>query len=217
MMDKLPTNINLTPHLVKNPLALIAFAVGAIVVLAIATIWIPLWFALSLIAVVIVVVGIPVAFLLKNPERYTTMTKEFEDFESEATQHEPPEKEPSSDLDALRDAEYKQNRGLFLTHSWRPSEKRGQVADVIIRLAEHLDISMRSPVLKGGKVESVRYELGRKFFEEPVLKRNYRDDFALEVSAYRPMLCVAEVRFNDSHPPIRLSRYIDFPTGTSED
>jgi len=52
-MDKLPTNINLTPHLVKNPLALIAFAVAAIVVLGIAAIWIPLGLALVLIAVVI--------------------------------------------------------------------------------------------------------------------------------------------------------------------
>jgi hypothetical protein len=67
-------------------------------------------------------------------------------------------------------------------------------------------------VLKTGKIESVTYELGRKFFEEPVKKREYRDDFALEVSAYRPMLCVAEVRFNDGHDPVLLSRYIDFPT-----
>ena len=66
-------------------------------------------------------------------------------------------------------------------------------------------------------VESVRYELGGKFFKEPPIKRNPDDGFALEVSAYRPMLCWAEVRFNDETPPLHLSRYIDFPTDTTQD
>jgi hypothetical protein len=115
-MDKLPTNINLTPHLVNNPLALIAFAVAAIVVLGIAAIWIPLVLAVSLIVVVVVVVGIPVAVLLRNPEGYHAATKEFEGFEGEASQA-LAAPEPSGDLDGLRVKEIGANRGLFLGSS----------------------------------------------------------------------------------------------------
>ena len=63
-------------------------------------------------------------------------------------------------------------------------------------------------------VESVRCELGRRFSREPVIKRNPEDGFALEATAYRPMLCLAEITFNDGHEPLRLSRYINFPTGS---
>jgi hypothetical protein len=219
MMDKLPTNINLnlTPHLVKNPLALIAFGIGGVVIAAGLSIWIPLWVSLVLIVIVVLGVGIPVAVLLKNPQIYKAATEGFEDFESEATQHTPSQQAEPSELDALRIEEYEKNRGLFLTHRWRPSEDLSQTVDIIIRLQEHLDTSTRESVLKTGKVESVRYSLGRMFFEEPVLKRNHRDNFALEVSAYRPMLCLAEVCFNDDHPPVRLSRYIDFYTDNLRD
>jgi hypothetical protein len=210
-MDKLLTNINLTPHLVNNPLALIAFAVAAIVVLGITAIWIPLVLAVLLIVVVVVGVGIPVAVLLKNPERYHAAAKEFEGFEGEASQA-LVAPEPSGDLDGLRVKEIGTNRGLFLGHTWKFSEKQGQVADIIIWLHQHRDTSTRQDLLAEGVVESVRYELGRRFFKEPVIKRNPEDGFRLEVSAYRPVLCLAEVTFNDGHPPIRLSRYIDFPT-----
>jgi hypothetical protein len=42
-------------------------------------------------------------------------------------------------------------------------------------------------------------------------KHNAEENFVLDVSAYRPMLCIAEVRFNDGNPPVYLSRYIDSP------
>jgi hypothetical protein len=88
------------------------------------------------------------------------------------------------------------------------------VVDVIIRLAEHRDTSRRPSLLTEGKIESVRYEVGRRFFDKPITKRDKESRFALEVSAYRPMLCLAEISFNDGHPPVRLSRYIDFPVGS---
>jgi hypothetical protein len=66
---------------------------------------------------------------------------------------------------------------------------------------EHLDTSTRPSLLKEGKIESVRYELGRRFFSAPEAKRNKEENFALEVSAYRPMLCVAEVTFNNGISP----------------
>jgi hypothetical protein len=116
------------------------------------------------------------------------------------------------DLNMRRTGQLEANRGLSIVHSWKFSEKRDQVADIIIRLHEHLDTSTRPSLLREGKVESVRYELGRRFSDAPVTKTNKEENFALEVSAYRPMLCLAEVTFNDGHPPIYLSRYIDFPT-----
>jgi len=194
--------------------------VGLIAAVYVATRWndLPHLLVLGTIVLVLgIVIGSLVVFV-KHPklrmedQALLDYQREFENFDPDATQHSSSEPTQRSDLGARRVKEYERNRGLFLTHRWKLSRKQGQVADIIIRLDEHLDTSTRESVLKTGKIESVTYELGRKFFEEPVLKRDYRDDFALEVSAYRPMLCVAEVRFNDGHNPIRLSRYIDFPT-----
>jgi hypothetical protein len=123
-----------------------------------------------------------------------------------------------ANLDALRvgeDGEYARNRGLFLVHTWKPSKKPGEVADIVIRLREHRDTSARPSVLAEDKIDAVRYELGRMFSNEPFVKRDKEDGFALSVSAYKPMLCVAEVTFRDGHDPIILSRYIDFPVGSS--
>jgi hypothetical protein len=194
--------------------------VGLIAVVYMATRWndLPHAVVIGVIALVLIIVVGSLAVFVKHPklrmedEALLDYQREFENFHPDATQHSSSQPTEPSELDALRIEEYERNCGLFLVHSWRPSKKQGQVADLIVRLAEHIDTSTRRSVLNDRKVESVRYALGRKFFEEPVLKRNRRDDFALEVSAYRPMLCVAEVRFNDGHPPVYLSRYIDFPT-----
>jgi hypothetical protein len=117
-------------------------------------------------------------------------------------------------LDSDRDGIYTQNRGLFLTHAWRPSTNPDQEADIVIRLAQHLDTPDRENLLAVGKIDSVTYELGRKFSPDPIekTKNDATEDFRLEVSAYGPMLCIAEVAFTDDKDPIRLQRYIDFPT-----
>jgi hypothetical protein len=220
MMDKLP---NLSPHLVTHPVALIAF--GLVLVVFLAIVGAPWW------AFVLVVAGVVAAIValgkyphlrLADEHLLAYLRAQFEGFEGDAFQSSPSQRadadrsdgaqEAVGDLDGLRVEEYERNRGLFLTHTWRPSEKQGQVADLIIRLQEHSDTSTRPSLLAEGKVESVTYELGRRFFSAPVTKRNREDNFALEVSAYRPMLCLAEVTVNDGHPPVRLSRYIDFPT-----
>lgn len=210
MMDKLP---NLSPHLVTHPLALAAL--GLVTVLGLAFIGAP-WYAYALVCLILVAAF---AAVIKYPHlrmegsylyKYASV---FSDFRSDAVQAEVETEGAGGGegLDALRVAEYERTRGLFLVHSWRPSKDRSQVVDLVIRLQEHRDTSTRPSVFEEGKVESVRYELGRRFFEEPVLKRNRRADFALEVSAYRPVLCLAEVRFKDDHDSVHLSRYIDFP------
>ena len=215
MMDKLP---NLSPHLVTHPVALAAVGVIAVIFLsALGASWYAyLIVFLILIAVFAALIRYP-HLRMEGDHLYNAATREdFKGFRSDATERIPSQPGTHSNLDALRVEEYERNCGLFLVHRWRSSEKQGQVADVIIRLKEHRDTSTRPSVLEEGKVESVRYELGRRFFEEPVLKHNSRDDFSLEVSAYHPVLCLAEVRFNDGHDPVRLSRYIDFPAGLQE-
>lgn len=109
------------------------------------------------------------------------------------------------DLETLRCGKYEQQKGLFLIHSWRPSSIDGQVADIVIWLHQH-----RTGPLSDGLVDRVEYQLGPMFFDGPAIKRNHREAFKLEVSAYGPMLCTAKVYFKDESAPIVLERYIDF-------
>lgn len=146
--------------------------------------------------------------------REYVMARVFHRFRSELTQVEPPkaiEGDNADSLEQLRLKEYTTNRGLFLGHYWRPSEQEGQVADIRIQLRDHPDPDGGPTVLEEGKVLSVTYQLGPKFSREPITERNSEDNFALDVSAYGPVLCLAEVHFNDGTEHLRLSRYIDFP------
>ena len=139
--------------------------------------------------------------------------EQFRNFTGDVTQRDSTGEAIQGDLNVRRQRLYEDNRGLFLVHTWRFSEKPDQVADIIISLQEHTYYANLS-ILEDG-VESVTYELGRRFFDEPQVRRTREDNFAIEVSAYGPMLCLAEVAFNDEHGPIYLSRYIDFPTDVS--
>jgi hypothetical protein len=107
-------------------------------------------------------------------------------------------------LEQVRVRRYEKYQGVFLVHSWRPSREQGQVADIVFRLRQHGD----GP-LKAGLVDHVEYVLGPRFFERPVVKRNREDDFRLEVSAYSPMLCVAQVSLADGSS-FDVERYADF-------
>jgi hypothetical protein len=100
---------------------------------------------------------------------------------------------------------YQAQEGLFLIHTWRPSTKRGQVADIIIWLHQH-----KTGPLNRNEVGTVEYHLGPMFFTEPVIKRNREEAFKLEVSAYYPMLCIARAYLRNRSQPIELERYIDF-------
>jgi hypothetical protein len=120
---------------------------------------------------------------------------------------------PAADhhLENRRIQEYQRNRGLFLGHYWRPSEREGQKADIRVQLRDHPAPEGILTALEAGTVESVTYQLGPKFSEEALTKSNRDEDFALDFSAYGPLLCLAEVNFNDRADPLYLSRYIDFP------
>lgn len=100
---------------------------------------------------------------------------------------------------------YEQNHGLFLIHRWQPSTIPGQVADVQIELTQHGEGPLTS-----GTVRNVRYHLGPKFATRAIVKRNARQRFRVNLSAYGPFLCTAVVNFTDGSAPVELERYIDF-------
>jgi hypothetical protein len=107
---------------------------------------------------------------------------------------------------------YEINRGLFLVHTWRPSREPGQVADIVIYVAQH----SQGPLTRG-TIKSVDYHLGPKFFKHTVVKSDSSNQFRLEVSAYAPMLCLALVHFDDGSPTLELQRYVDFWPSSNKD
>jgi len=133
----------------------------------------------------------------------------FRDFHAENVvqpQGQPIALPPShSTLEDLRVERYKSYRGLFLVHSWRPSQDPTQVADIIVEIRQH-----REGPLSEGLIDRVEYCLGPLFFDGGVVKHNGRQNFRLEISAYGPALCLARVHFKDGTEPVLLERYIDF-------
>ena len=214
-MNRFPNNV----HLITHPISLIALVLVLVTLLAIFGVG---WLTILLVLVaggvgVIVIVKYP-ELRLENENLVKYLSAQFRGFQGEAYQVSSSSSSdrgvalrPEEDLDKRRVQEYENNLGLFLTHVWRPSEKPRQVADVVIRLSEHQDTSTRRSLMAEDKIECVRYELGRRFSEKPMTKNNKEESFALEISAYRPMLCLAEVIFKDGSPTLYLSRYIDFP------
>jgi hypothetical protein len=112
-------------------------------------------------------------------------------------------------LEQEREETYKRNEGVFLVHTWRPSSVEGQIADVVVQLVQH-----GAGPLSSGKVSSVEYALGPHFDTHSLVKTNADDNFAVDLSLYGPMLCLARVNFSDDRPPLTLKRYINFETPT---
>lgn len=103
-----------------------------------------------------------------------------------------------------RRAAYEAQRGLFLVHSTRPSSVPGQTVDILLRLHQH-----GPGPLAEGTVKSVEYHLGPKFSKRTITKDNPSDGFALGISAYGPLLCLARVHFDDGSNPLELQRYVN--------
>lgn len=135
-----------------------------------------------------------------------------ENLDSKKTGSPSQETESWNEREERRCSTYKMNRGLFLVHDWRPSQEPGQIADVVISLAQHGE----GPLTQG-TVKSVEYHLGPKFFKRTVVKTESGNNFRLEVSAYGPMLCLARVHFDDGSPSLDLQRYIDFWPASNTD
>lgn len=211
-MDKIP---QVAAHRVTHVVSLAAVTIIAVVALAFASAPVGVY------ALVTVILGGTVAALIRFPQlglekQYLfdfLMASVFGRFHPELAQVTTPKAITDADrpLEQHRKKEYEDNRGLFLGHYWRPSAREGQKADIRIQLRDHPPPDGGPTPLEEGKVESVAYQLGPKFAEDAITKRNSGEAFALDVSAYGPMLCLAVVTFNDGTDPLYLSRYIDFP------
>ncbi len=224
------TGSKIEPHLISKVVQLPAVWLVALVILAPALgalaltasdLWLQIVFAAA--AVVCIPTILAGVFLLQTKFRAELQDdphylmhqvleeKKFANFEPEnLVSNKPQSGHPITDaswgeLEDRRKEAYEASNGLFLVHSWRPSETPGQVADVVIALKQH-----NAGPLTDGKVKYVEYHLGNKFFDYPVIKTNADENFALDVSAYYPMLCLARVHFHDARPPLLLTRYCDF-------
>ena len=202
-------------HRVTHVVSLAAVAIIAVTALPFASAPVGVYVLVS--AILVGTIGALIRFPQLSLERQHLfdylMASEFRRFRPELSQV-PPKKaltEADQPLEQRRVAEYIANQGLFLGHYWKPSEQEGQKADIRIQLRDHPDPKGGPTPLEEGTVESVAYQLGPKFSEEAITKRNSGDAFALDLSAYGPMLCLAVVNFTDGTEPLYLSRYIDFP------
>jgi len=213
---------NINPEKVTTPIQLLAVWFIALLLLtgsffATATqIKEPIWISPLLIisGIVLVIIFVILIFLMQTRfrpemlpgnEYLQYIDKMFKNFKPENLNKTSKIKEIDDlSLEEKRISEYHENSGLFLTHISRPSKSKGQIADIRIKLFQHGE----GP-LTLNQIENVEYELGRKFFKKPVIKTNSNENYAIDVSAYAPMLCVAKVNMKDKKAII-LSRYIDF-------
>ncbi|MDD5289225.1 MAG: hypothetical protein PHY28_08970 [Dehalococcoidales bacterium] len=226
------TDTKIEPHKITRPFQLLATWIAGLILLVGAFIsaavcitnppWLRVTFGIT--AVAIVPLFIFLIFMMQTKYRaqllgdsyYAEYLKQqnntFKGFNAEnTTKTTTKEKLTGRDNGSWKECEhrriqiYEQNKGIFLIHTWRISHTPGQLADIAISLCQHGD----GPLTQG-KVESVEYQLGPKFFDHPVIKKNARDSFRLDVSAYGPMLCLARVNFSDDSPSLTLERYINF-------
>jgi hypothetical protein len=127
----------------------------------------------------------------------------------------PPLSPSAADLDVrglerIRTESYAANDGIFLVHTWNPSTKPGQKADVILRLQHH-------PEGTGlpATIESVEYVVGERFDALVQGTVHRQDNFATKVSIYASLLVLARVCFSDRRPPLLLKRYLNIDESTS--
>ncbi len=222
----------LDPGKVKRPIQLLAVMVAGLVLLvglfltAAAKVENPPWAAgmllITAVAIVPVFVGVVVLMWTKfrvhlqddhyYAEWLKRQEKAFRGFKAENTSARPvAQVDPAATAlqgEPRRIKRYEENQGVFLIHRWRPSTTPGQIADVVIEPAQH-----REGPLSAGLVESVTYYLGPQFFGgKSVVKKDLRENFRLEISAYGPALCLAELRIKGRKEPLILERYVDFDT-----
>ncbi len=223
----------LDPGKVKKPIQLLAVMVAGLVLLvglfltAAAKVDKPPWAAgmlmITAVAIVPIFVGVVVLMWTKfrvhlqddhyYAEWLRRQERTFRTFKAEnVPTRSVPQVDPAATVlqgEPRRIKRYEENQGVFLMHRWRPSTTRGQIADVVIEPVQH-----REGALSAGLVESVTYYLGPQFFGgKSVVKRDALENFRLEISAYGPVLCLAEVRIKGRKEPLILERYIDFDAG----
>lgn len=227
------TGLRFDPARVRSPIQIVAIFFVALVVLvtlnletAVRIRNIPLAWVLVVSAIAFVVGFVGLAFVLLTrfrpllqDDRYyfhylKTLQNKFVGFRAEAMGAPTAPQAPSPVTDGSTEGEterirrYESNQGLFLVHRWLPSQTPGQLADIVIEVTQHGDGPLSEQT-----VDKVHYYLGPKFFgHKPLIKDNGQDKFRLEISAYGPLLCLAEVFVRGLQKPIVLDRYLDFET-----
>lgn len=102
---------------------------------------------------------------------------------------------------------YEQNRGIMLVHALQRSNEPDQLYDIVVYVIPHTKAFIDSVI-------SVSYFFGRKFGGKKFVSEDKARNFAIAVSAFGPMMCLAEITFSDGHKS-RQYRYIDFVMGGS--
>jgi hypothetical protein len=106
---------------------------------------------------------------------------------------------------------YRNKRSVLIAHRLKRSGTDGQEFDVEIYLLPHRG---NNPATEGSllNVSEARYYFGRHWDSKVFVSRSRWDNFAVQVSAYGPFLCVAEIVFSDNSIAEQY-RYIDFEMG----
>jgi hypothetical protein len=106
-----------------------------------------------------------------------------------------------------KEALYKSNRYVFLTHRLYRSLTPGQAFDVLLYLIPRTTAD--APLDALAHVKEVRYFLGRYWGNKIIIATNRWDNFAIAISAWGNTACLAEIVFNDGET-VTQWRYIDF-------
>lgn len=220
------------PHRITKPIQILAVWFAALVLVvgsflgSAALIEEPKWICASLVvsAIIFVPLFLMAAFLMQTrfrthlqDDKYYSdwLNRQEQAFKQFKPENEPPRKISDSlpkiekttllSLEQKRIEKYANQKGLFLIHAWRPSGAPFQEADIVIWLHQHGE----GPLLKN-EVDFVEYQFGPKFFDGPVIKKNAHEKFKIGISAYGPLLCIANVHIKGLKEAIELERYIDF-------
>lgn len=110
-------------------------------------------------------------------------------------------------LNRMREEQYSECRNVMIVHRIFKSSKPRQLYDLEVYCVPHKEATLAS-------VKSVTYCFGRHGWDGKTFRSESRSSgFAVTTAAYGPLLCVAQVEFNDGkHADI--SRYLDFEMGT---
>jgi hypothetical protein len=107
---------------------------------------------------------------------------------------------------------YRDNRNVFLAHTIRPSQKRGQLYDIAIYLIPHHSNDPKHLRTDLSDIVEAEFFLGAFFDNKVFSVKNRGGTIGITTSAYGPFLCTCRVSFSDGER-LMLNRYIDFEMG----
>jgi len=115
------------------------------------------------------------------------------------------DKEPNKDWMTERNAIYKANSGLFLTHVLEPSKTVGQAYDIFIYVIRHKTTDLTD-------IDNAEFYFGHMWGNRIFREYPKQHILGIRTSAYGPFLCICRIHLKDGSV-IKLQRYIDFEMG----